>query len=92
MLSDEQIGRILAGESPIRVIREHRGMSMRELARKAGIRVDQLERYEKGRNAPRADRLKVIAEVLGVDPIDLRPCEQNFADCAKRLRRLPDDG
>lgn len=58
----------------------------------AGITPKQLELYEKGRGALRDDRLEVIANALGVNVIDLRPCEKNFADCADQLRRVPDDG
>jgi helix-turn-helix protein len=46
----------MAGESAIRVIREHRGLTLREFAKLAGLRPEQLERYEKGRDHPRADR------------------------------------
>ena len=95
MLNDDQIGRIFAGESPIRVLREHRGLTIPELARMAGVEADQLECYEEGHARPGSDRLTVIAEVLDADPIALRRCDEHFAAlrqfaaCAEE--RLPED-
>lgn len=91
MLSDDQILRIANGESAIRVIREHRGLSLKQLATEAGLPVDRLDRLEKGRGTVRPDRLKRIADVLDVHVITLRTCQENFADCAKRLRHVGDD-
>ena len=86
MLLDAQIERIWAGESPIRVLREHRGLSLLDLAKRTNLSLDQLERYEKSRSIPREDRLVKIAQALGVRPSDLRRSHHSFAECARLFR------
>src|SRR5688572_2600696 len=46
MIPSEFVHRLLEGESPIRVWREFRGISLEELARQAGIGVDRLSEIE----------------------------------------------
>lgn len=92
MLSDEEIGRIFAGESPIRVIREHGGMTLRVLAMRTRIPLDYLTACEAGKRKLSVGREHVVARELGVHPIALRRCDEHFADCATRLRRIPKRG
>lgn len=85
MLPDEQISRILAGASPIRVIREHRGLSLRVLAMRTGIPLADLKDYEAGKRAISVGREQVVARALDVQPAALQRCAR-FEDCAEQLR------
>ena len=50
----------------IRQLRERKGVSLRELARRAGVGVATLSRIEAGVANPRLSTLLRLAEVLGV--------------------------
>jgi DNA-binding Xre family transcriptional regulator len=65
------VDRILGGENPIRVWREHRGLSAKSLAAKAGIAQPYLSQVETGKREGTVDTLKKIATVLGVSIDDL---------------------
>ena len=45
-LPDELVGRIFGGASPVRLIREHRGLSLNELASSAGMPTSRLRQIE----------------------------------------------
>lgn len=57
--------------NPIRAAREQAGLSREALAFKAGVSFKTLERLEAGARSPRRSTLKVIADVLGVEPASL---------------------
>lgn len=61
--------RILAGESPVRAIREWRGITAAELARRADMHRVQVHDIETGRKRGSVDTLRRMAEALGV-PLD----------------------
>jgi mRNA interferase RelE/StbE len=61
--------RILVGENPVRVIREWRGLSGAELARRAGTHRVQLHEIESGLKTGSVQTLKRIADALNV-PLD----------------------
>ena len=65
----EVLARIVGGESPVRVIREWRGLAAAELARRAGLHRVQVHDIETGKSAGSAQTLKRIAEALDV-PLD----------------------
>lgn len=50
----------------LRVLRESRGWSQRELARRSGVGDAQISRYESGLADPTATSLKALAETLNV--------------------------
>ncbi|MEP7284851.1 MAG: helix-turn-helix transcriptional regulator [Chloroflexota bacterium] len=50
----------------LRVLREQRGWSQRELAQHAGLGDTQINKYETGMHDPSATSVKAIAEQLGV--------------------------
>ncbi len=63
--------RLVAGESPVRVYREWRGLSQAELARRSGVNRIQLLDIEAGRAGGSVDTLRKLAEALGVMLDDL---------------------
>lgn len=65
------IDRLLAGDNPIRVWREHRGLSLSALAAAAGVGKGYLSQLETGERQGPTATLKRIAEALGVDLDDL---------------------
>jgi DNA-binding Xre family transcriptional regulator len=69
----ERVRRILAGESPVRVWREHRAMTLRDLSAAAGVGASYLSEIETGRKPGSAAALARIARALGVAVEDLLP-------------------
>jgi ribosome-binding protein aMBF1 (putative translation factor) len=65
--------RLAAGESPVRVWREHRGLSARTLASRAGISAAYLSQIETGKKPGSFDAMAKLARALGVDMEDLEP-------------------
>ncbi|MCY4383698.1 MAG: helix-turn-helix transcriptional regulator [Nitrospinae bacterium] len=63
-------GRLLAGENPVRVYRNHRGMKQGDLAA-AGVHPVYLSQIETGRRTGSTRTLAAIAEALGVTVDDL---------------------
>jgi mRNA interferase RelE/StbE len=70
-LPAELVDRLIAGESPIRIFRELRGMSLEELAQRSGVRPSSLRRLDEGAAKPSLPTLRRLAEALGVDLDDL---------------------
>ena len=67
----EVFTRIINGESPVRVIREWRGLTQAELARRAGLHRVQLHDVETGKSRESVDTLLAIAGALGVGLDDI---------------------
>ncbi len=65
--------RLMTGEVPVRVWREHRGLSARALASRAGVSAAYLSQIETGRKPGSFDALAKLARALGVDMEDLEP-------------------
>lgn len=65
--------RMVEGENPIRVYRELRGMSAKELAEKAGIAQAYLSQLETGKREGPVATLRRLAEALSVTIDDLVP-------------------
>ena len=65
------IDRLIAGENPVRVWREHRGHSLRQLAERAGIGIGYLSQIENGERKGTVETLKKIAGGLEVELDDL---------------------
>ncbi|WP_158815769.1 helix-turn-helix transcriptional regulator [Methylocapsa sp. S129] len=63
--------RLVAGESPVRVWREYRGVSGKDLAAKAGVSAPFLSQIETGAREGSVGLIKKIAEALGVTIDDL---------------------
>jgi DNA-binding Xre family transcriptional regulator len=65
--------RLMAGAVPVRVWREHRGLSGRTLARRAGISAAYLSQIETGKKPGSFDAMAKLARALDVDMADLEP-------------------
>lgn len=65
------VDRLLAGESAVRVWREHRGLAGKALAAQAGISAPYLAQIEAGQREPSLSVLKALAAALGVGLDDL---------------------
>jgi DNA-binding Xre family transcriptional regulator len=71
LIPAEFANRMIDGENPIRVWREFRGMSVKELADKAEITGPYLSQVETGKRDGTVDTLKKIADALRVKIDDL---------------------
>ncbi len=67
----EVVDRLLGGENPIRVFRNHRGMTQRQLAKDVGIDPAYLSQIETGKRTGSTRVLRAIATALGVDLDDI---------------------
>ena len=65
--------RLMAGAAPVRAWREHRGLSARALASRAGISAAYLSQIETGRKPGSFATMAKLARALGVDMEDLEP-------------------
>jgi DNA-binding XRE family transcriptional regulator len=61
---------IEAGESPVKVLRKHRGLTQAELAAAAGVSQGYVAELEAGRKSGAPETLKALARALGV-PLDV---------------------
>ena len=67
----EVVYALLDGGNPIRIWREHRGMSQSELATRAGISASYLSQLESGKRDGTVEILSTLAAELGVALDDL---------------------
>jgi DNA-binding XRE family transcriptional regulator len=67
----EYARRMIAGESPLRVWRELRGLNQSALARASGVNRVQIADIEAGRKNGSVETLRKLAEALGVAVDDL---------------------
>ncbi len=63
-LTGDEMRRILEDESPVKVWREKRGLSQRELAEQAGVSPSYLAEIETGKKPGSADALRKLSRVL----------------------------
>ena len=71
-LPAEVVQRLCAGDNPVRVFREHRGLSVALLAEKSGLAGSYLAAIESGGRRASAKALSALAAVLEVSVEDLR--------------------
>lgn len=67
----ELVDRLLAGEAPLRVWREHRGHTLQVLADRCGVSRQMLSMIEHDKAKPSSDLLAKLASALGCDMDDL---------------------
>lgn len=65
------VDRLIAGENPVTVWREHRGMSGRELSRRSGVGNGYLSQIENGARDGTVATMRKLAVALAVDLDDL---------------------
>lgn len=70
-LPGDMVKALCAGANPVRVWREHRGLSGRELAEASGVNAAYLSEIETGKKPGSAVAFKKLAAVLRVDMEDL---------------------
>ncbi len=84
----------------LREIRETKGLTQRELARRCNLGINQINRYENGTSDPISENLKIIAQELEVStdyllgltddpqgiaaPGDMQPDEREVLDTYRR--------
>jgi len=68
---------LLAGEAPIRVWREHRGLSAAMLSEMTGVTPAHISKLETGKGEPSLALLRKLALALGVDPDSLIRSERD---------------
>ncbi len=71
LLPSAMVDRLVAGENPIRVWREHRGLSASRLAERAKLSQAYVSQLETGRRDGSVAALAALARALGVDLDDL---------------------
>lgn len=71
LIPSEIADRLISGESPVRVLREYRGLSTTQLAAAAGLSQPYIVQIEGGTRAGTAESLAKIAAALGVAVDDL---------------------
>ena len=67
----EVANRLLAGESAVKVFRNYRGLTQKQVAQKVGIHPVYISQIETGKRTGSAKTLARIAEVLNIDIDDL---------------------
>jgi DNA-binding XRE family transcriptional regulator len=72
-LPAEAVDRMLGGESPLRVWRKHRGMTLAELSGEAGITTGFLSDIERGRRRGSPILFRKLANALRVSADDILP-------------------
>ena len=70
-LSDDLVGRLLAGEHPITIWREHRGLSVSALAERAGVSRSYLAEIEALKKPGSIQAFRGLASALGLAVDDL---------------------
>lgn len=71
LIPSEVVYAILDGENPIRVWRKHRGLTLQQLAEKAGVSIQYLSQIESAKRTGTAKVLASIAKGLDVTVDDL---------------------
>jgi DNA-binding XRE family transcriptional regulator len=67
VVPSEVVDRLLAGETPIRVWREFRGLTATELAARIGVTPAHVSKIETGKGEPSVALLRKLAAILRVD-------------------------
>ncbi len=71
LIPADEVRRIIAGESPLRVWRDHRGLTQSGLSRASGVNRVQIADIEAGRKSGSVETVRRLAEALGLTVDDL---------------------
>ena len=63
--------RLASGETPLKVWREYRGLTLAALGKQCGVSAAALSQIENGKRSPSVDLLGKLSRVLGCDMDDL---------------------
>ncbi len=80
LITGEMLDRLLNGEPPVRVWREHRGLTQAQLAKHAGVTQGAVAQIESGKRRGSVDLLRKLAATLEVDVDDLIPGSEAGTD------------
>ncbi|MDP6343813.1 MAG: helix-turn-helix transcriptional regulator [Alphaproteobacteria bacterium] len=72
--------RLMDGENPVRVWRDHRGLSQQQLAAQAGVTRGMISHIETGKSGMSLEHAASIARALGVSTNDLVPANMAEVD------------
>jgi len=72
-LPAEMVDRLLAGESPLRIWRKHRGMTLGALSKRSGISIGYLSQIEKGVRDGPVKSWRALAAALDLELDDILP-------------------
>jgi DNA-binding XRE family transcriptional regulator len=91
LLPHDEVSRLAAGESPVRIWREFRKDTAAALARKTGISPQMLSDIETGKRDGSLRTIAALARALRVDVDELVPWDTESANAGEgvRLRRRP---
>ncbi len=67
------VDRLMEGEAPLLVWREHRGLSREALAEAAGVSVTEIDLVEQGGGDPGLRKMVALAKALRIDAEELLP-------------------
>ncbi len=76
LIPSEVVNRLLDGEAPLKVRREHRHLRQAELARTSGVNRIQIIDIEAGRKTGSVATLRKLASALKVDMEDVIPNDE----------------
>lgn len=71
MLPSAMVDRLTSGENTVRIWREHRGLSVKQLAEKADVSAAYISQIEGGKREGTVSTLRKVADALGVALDDL---------------------
>ena len=81
-LPPDQCERIFAGEAPLKVWREFRDLAVTDLRRDTGIRVERLEKLERGIVKPTSAERRTLARALDIAAHNLDPHAAAYRSCS----------
>lgn len=71
----EVVDRLITGDSPLKVYREYRDLTQKELAKAAGVSAMYVSQIERGNREGSSATLKKLAAALKVELADIAPVE-----------------
>lgn len=81
-LPPDQCERIFAGEAPLKVWREFRDLAVTDVRRETGIRVERLEKLERGLVKPTRAEILKLAQALDIAAHNLEPHGAHYGGCS----------
>ena len=89
-LPPDQCERIFAGEAPVKVWREFRERAVTDVRRDTGIKVERLEKLERGVVKPTRAEILKLARALEIAAHNLEPHHSAYRSCSS-LEEVDED-